>query len=459
MVALALLSGGACRRTRLSRGDAASVVVASPRRDAPAARSLPEREPNDSPEHAQLLALNAEWPVMDIEGMVCSQPDQKDGKDVDVFKLVIPGSAAPDRPVTAFDSAPPEDVRRTARRLSLDIATDGGSVSLQLLDEGLKVLESVAAESGGTAGLPNIAVQPGRSYYFRVKATGKSGKQVSAMAPCNYKLSVQLGDFDVADEREPNDTAESAEALAMEGVAELAGFYGWQHDQDFFRVPAPDVASALDLVVDAVEGVTPGLQVLTGSGSKLAVAKGRRGERLALHNVRIGAAVVDAGAPSTTFYVVVKSEAGQNRSQRYVLHLSLGALKQDTEVEPNDVAGNATPVHDGIMSGFLASSDVDYFLYEPIDPREISVEVSFPARVRGKVEISRAGRPDIIASAQTPKARQHISISKVVNLGQPLLLRIAPVRADGNANEPYSLRISSTPSITETQIPEIRVLP
>jgi hypothetical protein len=454
------LQVGGCRRARLSRGDAAPVVVVPLRRDGAVARVLSESEPNDSPEQAQLLVLNPEWPVMDVEGTLSGPPDGgKNGKDVDVFKLLIPAGSTQDQaPVP--DSSQPDDPRRTARRLSLDIVAEAGAISLQLLDDGLKVLESVTAAPGETAGMPDMAAQPGRSYHFRIRATAGPGKQAAPIGPAKYKLSVQVGDFDVADEREPNDSLDTAETVAMAGVADLAGYYGWQHDQDFYRLPAPDVASALDVAVDAVDGVTPGLQVLTGAGVKLATAKGRRGDKAALHNVRIGAAGVDAGAgASSFFYVAVKSESGQNRSQRYVLHLSLGALKQDTEAEPNDAPANATPVRDGVISGFLPAGDVDYFVYEPIEPREVTVDVSFPARVRGRVEVSRSGKPEILASAETKKPRQQISISKVANLGQPLLLRLAPVRGDGNANEPYTLRISSNPSTVEGQLPEIRVGP
>jgi hypothetical protein len=456
-----------CRRARLSRGDAAPVVVVAPGHDVAVARSLSESEPNDSPEQAQLLTLNAEWPVIALEGALSGQPDgNKSGKDVDVFKLLIPAGSAQDRAL-APDSSPPEDPRRTARRLNLELDAQEGSLVLQLLDDGLKVMESVTAANGETAGLPDMAVQAGRFYYFRIRATAEPGRQASKQAakpaapivPSKYKLSVQVADFDVADEREPNDSLEAAEAVTMAGVAELAGYYGWQHDQDFYRVQAPEVASALDVAVDGVEGVSPGLQVLTSAGARLATAKGRRGEKLALHNVRIAAGGVDAGVGTSSFFVVVKGEAGQNRAQRYVLHLSLGALKQDTEIEPNDTPGNATPIRDGVLSGFLPAGDTDCFVYEPVDAREVLVDVSFPAHVRGRVELSRASKAELVASAETKKPRQQITIAKVANLGQPLLVRIAPIRGDGNANEPYTLRISSNPSTVEGQLPEIRVSP
>jgi hypothetical protein len=460
LLALALLPDSGCRRRHLSRGDAAVVVVA-PRNDAAAPRSTAESEPNDSPEQAQLLSFNAEWPVVDLEGSLSGQSECEDGKDVDMFKVVVPGGTAQERPVLVPDSSQPDDARRTARRLNLEIAADAGrGMSLQLLDERLKVLGSVVAEGGQGAGMPNMAVQPGQTYYFRIKAAGRSGKPGGSPGQCSYKLSLQLGDFDVAEEREPNDSSEAAETVEMAGMAELAGYYGWPHDQDFYRLHSPEVASALEVTVDAVEGVAPGLQVLAGNGARLAAAKGRKGEKLALHNVLIAGAAVDAGAASSFFYVVVKAEAGQNRRQRYILHLSFGAFRQNIEAEPNDLVGSASPIRDGTTSGFLPAGDVDFFLYDSTEPREISIDVSFPARVRGRVDVSRmAGKPEVLATAETKKARQQIAISKILSLGHPVLLRIAPIKSDGNANEAYSIQISSSPGMGNGQLPQIRVGP
>jgi hypothetical protein len=450
---------GACRRSRLSRGDAAPVVVVALRNDVHPARSLEEREPNDSPDKAQLLVLDPDRTVIDLEGTLTGQTTAM-GSDVDVFKLLIPGAEpSHDRPGAALDSASPEDPRFAARRLTLEIAPEGaGSVGFQALDEGLKILEAVSAQNGHAAGMPNLAVQPGRAYYLRVKALSKSGKPGEPSSICKYKLSLQLGDFEVADEREPNDSSDAAEPLAMAGLAELAGFHGWPHDQDFYRVPAPDIASALEVVLDGVEGVTPGLSVLDGNGSRLAIARGRRGERLALHNVRIGAAAVDAGGGSPFFYVVVRSEAGQNRTQRYILHLALGALKPGLEVEPNDTPASATPVREDAISGFLSDGDVDYFVYGGGGgAREINVEVSFPAHVRGRLEVVRMGRAGIVASAEAKKAHRQVTLPKVANSGEPLLLRVALAKGEGNAGQPYVLKITDVISAGPGQVPQIHV--
>jgi hypothetical protein len=446
LVLVGITSFVACRRVSFSsRGDSAAVVVVAPRTDAAGPPRVMEQEPNDSPEQAQLLAINADWPVVSVVGAL-SGTGAGAGKDVDVFKLLVPGGRSSGaKPAPSPDSSSAEDPRALARRLTLEIAAEGGmGLSVQLLDEGLKLLETVTVDAGQVAGMPNMAVLPGHTYYFRVKAVAKPAKAVDRIAISNYKLTVQLGDFEAGDEREPNDGIESAEAVTVSGTVELAGFYGWAHDQDFYRIPAPDVPSALELELDAVEGVTAGLQVLDGSGARIAVGRGRRGERIGLHNVIAPVATADAGATARYFYVVVRGEAGQNRMQRYVLHLSLGAPRSDSEVEPNDNPSKATLIHDGVLTGFLPVGDVDYFRYSGEGQREVSIEFATPARVRAKLEVIRPSNGQTIASAEARKAREPVAVSKIPTLGEALLLRLSQGKGDGNPNESYSLKISST---------------
>jgi hypothetical protein len=447
LLVLALIfSAGACRRHPFpSRGDAAAVVVVAPRTDAAGPPKVMEQEPNDSPEQAQLLAINADWPVVSVVGTL-SGTGAGAGKDVDVFKLMVPGGRlGPDKLAPSPDSSPSDDSRSLARRLTLEIAAEAGmGLSLQLLDETLKLLETVTVDVGEAAGMPNMAVLPGRTYYFRVRAVAKPAKAAELVATSKYKLTVQLGDFEAGDEREPNDGMDSAEAVTVSGTAELAGFHGWQHDQDFYRISAPDVPSALELELDAVEGVTAGLQVLDGSGARIAVGRGRRGERVGLHNVSAPVAATDAGAAARFFYVVVRGEAGQNRTQRYVLHLSMGAPRADSEIEPNDNPAKATSIHDGVLTGFLPVGDVDYFRYTGEGQREVSIEFATPARVRAKLDVIRQSNGQTIASAEARKAREPVALSRIPTLGEPLLLRLSQGKGDGNPNESYSLKISST---------------
>jgi hypothetical protein len=453
LILAALLLTSSCRRKRsLPRGETA-VVVVKPRHDAASPPRVTEQEPNDKPEQSQLLAINADWPAASVEGGLAGEGKQG---DVDVFKLVVPEShmavakAMPSPDSGGNESQPPP------RRLAIDITAEGSAVSLQVLDEKFKSLPSIVAEAGVPAGIPNLAVFPGHSYYIRLKPAAKVSKPatrtktptMAAVEPLvfpKYKLMVQLGDFEPADEREPNDGMDSAEAPVMFGNAELAGFHGWQHDQDFYRIQAPEIPSVLDMDLGAVEGVAASLQVLDGQGGRLAISRGRKSERLSLRNVSVPVGAVDAGIDARFFYVVVRSEAGENRSQRYVLRLTLGAPKLDSEIEPNDNAGNPTLVRDGTTSGFLPVGDVDYFRYVQEAQREITFEITFPTRVRGKLEVIRQNNGQTLGKAEAKKPHQTLLLAKLPSPGWPMLLRVSQGKGDGNANDPYSLRISSEP--------------
>ena len=444
VIAVMVLCSGSCRHKRFpSRGDAAAVVVVAPRADAAGPPPVAEQEPNDSFEQAQLLSLHPEWPVLTVQGALQARADAK-GMDVDVFKVIVPArrqaSIAP-----SHDASPTDDPRLLARRLTVDIAVAGNSsLSLQVLDDGFKSIESVVADPGDVSGMPNLAVFPDRAYYVRVRAPAKPGKtHDSPPAVSTYNLAIQIGDFEVSEEREPNGTLETAQPLSLVGTADFAGLFGWTHDQDFYRIPAPEVVSALDIELDAVEGVAAGVQVLDGVGARIAVGKGRKGERLALHNVTVPVFASDAGASARSLYVVLRGESGHNRTQRYVVHLSLGTIKQGAEIEPNDAPASATQVHDGVTTGFLPVGDVDFFRYAMDGKREVTVEVDCPSRVRGQLQAIRLSDGQVLGSSESKKARQTVFLAKIPSLGEPLLVRVSQGKGDGNPNEPYTLRISS----------------
>ncbi len=448
---LALVAAASCRRPRFPpRGDAAAVVVVAPRRDAAPPPRVAEQEPNDTAEQAQILAINPEWPLVVLEGNLSASTDVK-GKDVDVFKLPVPGgqAEAPAAGPATDAGRAAEDPRAVARRLSVEVtAEDGTGLSLQVLEETGKVMEGITIDSGETGGMPNLAVSPGRAYYIRIKTNPKAGKtaKLEPAAVCKYRLTVQLGDFDIADEREPNDSRELANPMGVVGTAEWSGYYGWPRDQDYFRIILPEVPSAMDVDLDAVEGVAPSLQVLDEAGARRASARGRKGERLTLRNVVLPPASPDAGPPPHYVYLVVRADSGSNRFRRYVLRVVMGAPKANFEVEPNDTPSEAMPINDGTITGYLPVGDIDFFRYEGRGPRDVTVEVTFPARVRGMVTVFRPGTVEPVANAEAKKPRQTVTLPAIPSLGQPLVLRISQAKADGNANDPYTLRIASATS-------------
>jgi len=419
----------------------------APRNDAAGPPPVAEQEPNDTFDQAQLLSIDPDRTTATVEGLLAVSGEAK-AKDVDVFKLVVPARRhASQAPAPAQDASPIDDPRLLARRLTVEIAPVSSSgVSLQLLDDAFKAIESTVAEPGDVAGLPNLAVFPGRAYYVRVKGPSKPDKaQPAPPAAVRYTLTVQIGDFEVSEEREPNGTVETAQPVSLIGSADFAGLFGWTHDQDFYRISAPEVASALDIELDAVEGVAASVQVLDGAGARIVGGKGRKGERLGLHNVSVAASSPDAGASTRSLYVVLRGEAGHNRTQRYVVHLSMGAVKQGAEIEPNDTPSTATEVHDGVTTGFLPVGDVDFFRYAGAGPRELTLEMDCPSRVRGQIQVVRPSDDQVLGSSESKKARQTVVVAKIPSLGEPLLVRVSQGKGDGNPNEPYTLRISSTP--------------
>jgi hypothetical protein len=104
------------------------------------------------------------------------------------------------------------------------------------------------------------------------------------------------------------------------------------------------------------------------------------------------------------------------------------------------------PVSDGTITGYLPLSDTDFFRYEGQGPRELTVEVTFPARVRGKLAAFRSGTVEPVGSAEAKKSRQTVALTAFPTLGQPVVLRISQPRTDGNANAPYTLRLASSAS-------------
>jgi hypothetical protein len=183
-------------------------------------------------------------------------------------------------------------------------------------------------------------------------------------------------------------------------------------------------------------------------GTRIAAGKGRKGERLALHNVTIPAAVADAGAQargiSTSSFAPSPVTTAPNATS---CTSPWGCSSRDAEIEPNDnPTTRATEVHDGSITGFLPVGDVDYFRYVGRRPAR--------SQFRGFMPFSRARETGGRAAERWPGARGSGGEeaqadggrgANITSLGEPLLVRLSQGRGDGNPNEPYLLKISSVP--------------
>ncbi len=449
---LAALAGRACRRApHFVRGDAAAVVVVQRPRDAGSAALVAEREPNNTQAEAQELTWMGIPAAVAIKGRI-DRTEAGRAADVDVFKLVVPGQ----RMAASLDAGQAADWRLHAKRLSVVIIPEAGlALAFDLLDEGLRLVKTVAAGPGETVGLPNMAVRPGCTYYLRARAAsapaGRRSVDAGASAGSSYQMAVLLLDFEFGDEREPNDRPDTAGDLSWQGRSALAaGLFGWRRDEDWYRLPldATEAGWVLNLDLEGVEGVAASLAVNDSAGRKIVAVRGRKGESLTLHNVALPSVAADAGvavAGGRWWYLVVRAESGVDRERRYVLRAEavLPEARGGFETEPNDDAAHASSLADGTTTGYLPLGDVDVFRYLAGGPRELDIEVSPPSRVRAKVEISRERDGQVLVEAVGAKAHQTVRVLGISCPAEPILIRLSQGKHDGNASEPYLLKVAS----------------
>jgi hypothetical protein len=452
---LAALAGLSCRRApHFVRGDAAAVVVVQRPRDAGGPPLAAEREPNNAPAQAQELAWTGTPPAAAVKGNIDRTEAGKAG-DVDVFKVVVPGQ----RMAVSSDAGPAADRLVAAKRMSVVIKPEAGlALAVDFLDEAPRLVKAVAAGPGEVVGLPNMAVLPGGIYYLRVKAApvpaNKKGQvpvDAGVSAGSSYQITVLLLDFEVADEREPNDRLESAGDLLWQGRSALAsGLYGWRRDEDWYRLSldAMEPGWVLNLDLEGVDDVAASLAVNDSAGRKIVAVRGRKGEKLTLRNLVLPSVAPDAGASAVggrCWYVVVRAENGLDREHRYVVHAEavLREARGGFETEPNDDAAHASALDEGTTTGYLSVGDVDVFRYLAAEPRGLDIEVTPPSRVRVKVEVIRERDGQVLAEAVAARARQTVRILGFPAPVEPILVRLSQDKYDGNASEPYLLKVAS----------------
>ncbi len=262
----------------------------------------------------------------------------------------------------------------------------GLGVTLEALDGGGHLLVSASGQPGEAIAIPNLAARPGTTY-LRVRASGPRGHGGG------YRLVAHLVPFDAGAEIEPNGDAAHATDLAPGG--EAVGYLGWRHDQDWYRLPTAGLAegSVLSVDLDPVPEVGASLQLYGADGHKLTEARGRRGERVVLRNVRF-----PAGDPFV--FVVVRADAGWSADARYNLRPRADLPKAGTEAEPNDDQAHAQAIGDGTVVGYLARGDVDFFRYSTDGMALLDLEVAPPERGGVEVEVTREDNT-LLARAQS----------------------------------------------------------
>jgi hypothetical protein len=435
------LSLGACHRTMLPpRPDGDAVVVTT---DAPSAEGdvplVAEAEPNDTLATAQRLGLGA-WLATGVAATLHGV--QGKTRDSDLFRLDIPAPdlAAAPAPFPGADASAAPLLRRVLRVDARPEVALG--LSLEALDDqGQPLAVTGAAAAGEPVALPNLAVTQG-TYYLRVRATAGTGV-VAGNGGGSYHLVAHLGPLEAGAELEPNGKAAMATELAVPG--EAVGYFGWRHDQDWYRIATAGLAdgSVLGADLEPAPGVTASLLVFDSVEQKLTEAHGRKEERVALRSVR-----VPTGEPYV--YVVVRADAGANVDVRYNLRVRAELPKAGGEVEPNDDPAHAQAVPDvgeggaATVAGYLGRGDVDVYRYVAPTPVELDVEAVPPERVDLKLEIL---RPDgtVLSRSDTGKRREAERLPNVYVAGGSALIRLSGGKGDGNSDEPYRLSIAAHP--------------
>ena len=444
VILLAGFGAAGCRRARLPpRPDGAAVVIAA---DEPALAEVgftmtDELEPNDLLANAQPLSPSAETGA-GVVGRLAPTPGSK-AKDVDLFRVVIP-------PPAVVSAGPDGAVAPPRQRLRIEVHPDPGlAISVDVLDEqGRALISSGGAVPGEAEGIPNLAVTPG-NVFVRVKpgpvtaasstaspVPGSSKKDAGPPPTGGYRLTVRLLPFEVGDEIEPNGKAALAGEVSPEG--DIAGFLGWRHDEDWFRVPTAGLpeGGVLSAELEPVDGVAASLAVYDSVEHKMIEQHGRRGDRVALRNVRL---------PSSdpNVFVVVAADSGRNLDKRYTLRLRVEDAKADAEVEPNDDPAHAMPLADGTLTGTLGPGDADVFRYSTPEPTELSVDVVPPPRMDVVVDVLREDGTVVLRVDSGKRG----AAEKIPNLfvSGAALLRISPKRGEGNLDDLYRITVAGRP--------------
>ena len=293
------------------------------------------------------------------------------------------------------------------------------------------VLAAANGQPGEAIAIPNLAARGG-SFYLRVRA---AGPDVAARG--GYRLVVHLGPFDAGAEIEPNGDAAHATELAPGG--EAVGYLGWRHDQDWYRLPTAGIAegSVLSVDLDPLPEVAATLQLYGADAHKLTEARGRKGERVVLRNVRI--------PPTDPFvFVVVRADVGFSAEARYNLRPRTDLPKAGTEAEPNDDQAHAQPIGDGTVVGYLARGDVDFFRYSTDGMALLDLEVTPPERGGVEVEVTREDNTLLARAASARRAPARIAGQPIP--GGPILIRVVPRHGPIDSDDPYRLTVTSRPA-------------
>ncbi len=424
LVVLALaLSLVGCKRGGLPpRPDGAAVVVATANPD-DAVPTAAETEPNDTPAQAQRLPLPEATAIAVSGDFIARAPGAK--RDVDFYRVDPP-------PGPDAGAAPDAGLPAPQRTLRAEVhPATGLAVTLEATDESGKALVTVTGQPGETVVIPNLAVR-GAPILLRLRAGAGEAPLMT------YKLMARFAPFDAGAEIEPNGDAAHATDLTLGG--EAVGYLGWHHDQDWYRLPTTGVAdgSVLSADLDPVADVAASLQLYGADGHKLTEARGRKGERVVLRNVRI-----PASDQAPFLFLVVRADTGWSADARYNVRPRADLPRAGTEAEPNDDVAHAQPIEDGTAAGYLSRGDVDFYRYTTPGIALLDVEVAPPEHAAVEVDLQREDGTLLARAESSRRGPARIAGTSVP--GGPVFIRVALRKGSAAPDEPYRLTVASRP--------------
>lgn|GEM_PF-1410479 len=338
-------------------------------------RTIPEKEPNNTAGTATAVSAGA-----------VAQGNLDSSNDVDYYELHVTKPGVLSLRLTGIDKVD----------LILDLR-DSADKRLARSDRG---------PARTVEGVPNYRVSKG-DYYLVVREFVKKKKRkrrrrrrhkrkkkkpAKAEPPArvgkspNYQLSIDLRGAPMSGvtEKEPNDKKETA--LELKPDAQGAGFIGWAHDKDMWKLVLDDVTGdeVIDVDVAGVSRVRLVLEILDSYGKQLVRRWGSQGK-----------AVIVRGLRPRKGQGVHYARLFARRSQpnvSYTITFSIRTAEPSDEIEPNDrrewasslIDGSATtpPQSGGMRQGFLTRGDVDYYELPKRDqPMMLNLSVTPPGEV------------------------------------------------------------------------------
>ncbi len=439
--AMVTTAAGCHRNKLLPRADGAAVVVVTTP-DAGIEPGLPanaEVEPNGTLATAQKIDLGLAHALV-VNGSISAGADPgAKGKDVDLYRLIVPEEAPPPAtpaagdavaPVAAADAARPTTKRRLSALIAPRPRAGGDRRCARRRRSGADRRPRQRARRG--RGHPEHGRHARHLLPARPRHAGRRrGRATTSRFACSRSRRA----------RSWSPTARRTLATEIAPTGEAVGYFGWRHDQDWYRVPLDGLSdgSVLSADLEAVPGVTASLLVLDSVERRLTEVRGRKEERVAVRNIRLA-----PGEPS--LFLVVRADAGRNLDVRYNLRLRTEVGKPGAaggDLEPNDDAQHASALTDGTVQGYLGRGDIDVYRYTAAEPLELDIEAAPPERVDMRLEVIRGTDGALLVRADEGKRQEPERLPNLFVPAGSILIRLSAPRGDGNPDEPYRLTVAS----------------